>query len=85
MNLIFSPDAWEDYGFWQQTDKAVTKRINLLIKDTLRSPLSGIGKPEPLRHAYAGCWSRRITDEHRMVYQVSEAGLEILQLRYHYE
>jgi toxin YoeB len=85
MNLTFGPDAWDDYIYWQQADKAVCKRINLLIKDTLRSPFEGIGKPEPLRHRYSGSWSRRITEEHRMVYRVTETGLEIMQLRYHYE
>lgn len=64
MNLIFSPEAWEDYQYWQQTDKAVVKRINLFIKDVMRTPFTGIGKPEPLRYDLAGCWSRRITEEH---------------------
>lgn len=85
MNLIFAPDAWDDYLHWQQTDKAVTKRINLIIKDVLRTPFTGIGKPEPLRHTYAGCWSRRITEEHRLVYRVTDTGIELVQLRYHYE
>jgi toxin YoeB len=84
MNLLFSPNAWEDYLHWQQTDKAVVKRIHLIIKDVLRTPCTGIGKPEPLRHVLAGCWSRRITDEHRLVYRVTDTAVELLQLRYHY-
>ncbi|MFM8459272.1 MAG: Txe/YoeB family addiction module toxin [Chthoniobacterales bacterium] len=67
MNLVFSPQAWEDYQHWLQTDKKMTRRINELIKDTVRNHYEGIGKPEPLKHTLAGFWSRRITDEHRMV------------------
>ena len=84
MNLVFAPQAWEDYQHWVQTDRKLLKRINELIKDTIRSPYAGIGKPEPLRHALAGFWSRRITDEHRMVYRVVGKNLEIAQLRFHY-
>lgn len=84
MNLVFSPQAWEDYQHWVQTDRKLLKRINELIKDTVRSPYAGIGKPEPLRHALAGFWSRRITDEHRMVYRMVGKNLEIAQLRFHY-
>jgi len=71
MNLVFSPQAWEDYQHWVESDRKLVKRINDLIKDAVRSPLEGIGKPEPLRHALAGFWSRRINDEHRMVYRVA--------------
>jgi toxin YoeB len=85
MKLIFSETAWEDYQHWQDTDKKLVKRINELVKEAKRSPHSGIGKPEPLRHALAGWWSRRINDEHRMVYKVSGDELFIAQLRYHYE
>ena len=85
MNLVFSPQGWDDYQHWLQTDRQVLKRINLLIKDTLRNPTEGMGKPEPLRHALAGYWSRRITDEHRFVYRVVGDELRIAQLRYHYE
>ena len=85
MKLVFSSEAWEDYQHWLATDRQVLKRINLLIKDTLRSPTEGIGKPEALRHALAGYWSRRITDEHRFVYRVAGDELRIAQLRYHYE
>ena len=84
MNLVFSPQAWEDYQHWVQTDRKLLKRINELIKDTIRRPYAGIGKPEPLRHALAGFWSRRITDEHRMVYRMVGKNLEIAQLRFHY-
>lgn len=84
MRLIFAPEAWEDYLYWQETDKRAIRRIHDLIKDTTRSPFSGIGKPEPLRYALAGFWSRRITDEHRMVYKIEKTDLLIAQLRYHY-
>jgi toxin YoeB len=84
MNLVFSPQAWEDYQHWVQTDRKLVKRINELIKDAVRSPHEGIGKPEPLRHALAGFWSRRINDEHRIVYRVAGNNLEIAQLRFHY-
>ncbi|HLB31431.1 MAG TPA: Txe/YoeB family addiction module toxin [Gammaproteobacteria bacterium] len=84
MNLQFSENAWEDYLYWQETDKGILKRINLLIKDIHRSPIDGIGKPESLKHALAGFWSRRINDEHRIVYRVEGKTLFIAQLRYHY-
>jgi toxin YoeB len=84
MKLIFAEQAWEDYLYWQQTDKKMTRRIHELIKDTKRSPFSGIGKPEPLRHALAGFWSRRITEEHRLVYRVEGDNVLLAQLRYHY-
>ena len=85
MNLVFSPQGWEDYQYWLETDRKVLKRIHLLIKDTTRNPSDGIGKPEALRHALAGYWSRRITEEHRFVYKVLGDELRIAQLRYHYE
>lgn len=84
MKLIFSDHAWDDYLFWQKTDKQILSRINNLIKATMRNPFEGIGKPEPLKHALSGYWSRRITDEHRFVYKASENAIEIAQLRYHY-
>ena len=84
MKLIFSEQAWEDYLFWQKTDKKILNRVNLLIKDTKREPFNGIGKPEPLKHALSGYWSRRINDEHRLVYKVDQDSLLIAQLRYHY-
>lgn len=84
MILIFSEHAWEDYLYWQRTDKKILKRINQLIRDIQRSPYQGIGKPEPLKHGLAGYWSRRINDQHRMVYKVEKNALFLAQLRYHY-
>ena len=84
MKLIFSEQAWEDYLYWQKTDKKLLERINTLIKDTSRSPFEGIGKPEPLKNALSGYWSRRINDEHRIVYKVSDGSMLIAQLRFHY-
>lgn len=85
MNLTFTAQSWEDYQYWLQTDKKVLKRINELIKETLRSPYDGIGKPEPLKQALSGYWSRRITEEHRMVYRQMDSGIVLIQLRYHYK
>ena len=85
MNLLFSPQAWEDYQYWIQSDKKVLKKINDLLKEISRTPYSGIGKPEPLKHALSGYWSRRITNEHRVVYRIEGEVLKIAQLRYHYE
>lgn len=84
MKLIFSEQAWEDYLHWQKTDKKMVQRINGLIKEITRTPHSGTGKPEPLKHALSGYWSRRINDEHRIVYKVTSGDLFIAQLRYHY-
>lgn len=84
MKLIFSAHAWEDYLYWQRTDKRVVKRINELICAITREPFAGIGKPEPLRHGLSGYWSRRIDEEHRIVYKVSDDSLFIAQMRYHY-
>lgn len=84
MKLIFSEHAWEDYLYWQRSDKRVVKRINHLIHAIMREPFSGIGKPEPLRHGLSGYWSRRIDEEHRIVYRVNDESLFIAQLRYHY-
>lgn len=84
MKLVFSEQAWDDYLHWQKTDKKLLERINTLIKEISRSPFSGIGKPEPLKNALSGYWSRRINDEHRLVYKVSDSYLFIAQLRFHY-
>ncbi len=84
MKLIFSENAWDDYVYWQKTDKKTLKRINALIKDIQRSPFAGIGKPEPLKHAFSGYWSRRINSKHRLVYRIEGDALLIAQLRYHY-
>ena len=84
MRLIFADSAWEDYLYWQQHDKRLLERINRLIRETQREPYTGLGKPEPLKHALSGFWSRRITEEHRMVYKVEGDALLLAQLRYHY-
>jgi toxin YoeB len=84
VKLIFAESAWEDYLYWQKTDKKQVKRINLLIRDITREPFEGIGKPEPLKHALSGYWSRRINDEHRVVYKIDQDSLLIVQLRFHY-
>lgn len=84
MRLVFAPQAWEDYQHWQATDRAIVQRVNRLIDDMLREPFSGIGKPEPLKYGIAGAWSRRITDEHRLVHRVQDDDLLLLQARYHY-
>ena len=84
MNLVFAPQAWEDYLYWQRNDPEMLPRINLLIKDIMRHPYAGIGKPEPLKHALRGFWSRRITSEHRIVYKKGGNEIFIAQLRYHY-
>jgi toxin YoeB len=84
MRLIFADAAWDDYLYWQQQDKRMVERINKLIKEVQREPFAGIGKPEPLKHALAGYWSRRITDEHRMVYKMDGDSMLLAQLRYHY-
>ena len=84
MKLVFSEKAWKDYLYWQRNDKKTLKRINLLIHDIQRVPYEGIGKPEPLRHGLSGYWSRRITDEHRIVYKAEDSAVLIAQLRYHY-
>ena len=85
MKLTFSSKAWAKYLYWQKTDKSMITRINRLIKDIQCEPYTGIGKPEPLKHSLAGYWSRRINDEHRIVYKVLGDQIFIAQLRYHYE
>ncbi len=84
MKLIFSANAWEDYLYRQKTDKKTLKRINRLIAEIQRAPFEGIGKPEPLKHALSGYWSRRIDGEHRIVYRTDDDSVFIAQLRYHY-
>ena len=84
MRLIWSDKSWDEYLGWQSTDKKVLKKINNLIKDIKRDPFVGIGKPEPLKYELAGCWSRRITDEHRLVYMVEVDSISIVSCRYHY-
>ena len=84
MKLVFSENAWEDYLFWQKTDKKKLRRINHLIKDIQRNKFEGLGKPEPLKHTLSGYWSRRINNEHRIVYKIENNAILIAQLRYHY-
>jgi len=84
LKIVFSERAWEDYLYWQGQDRKTLTRINHLIREVQRDPFAGIGKPEPLRHALSGYWSRRITDEHRLVYKVQGDALWIAQVRYHY-
>ena len=83
MKLIFADEAWEDYVYWQKQDKRMVERINKLIAEVKREPFVGVGKPEPLKHALSGLWSRRINDEHRMVYKIEGGALLLAQLRYH--
>ena len=84
MIVCFDPAAWGLYVEWQSQDKAIVKKINTLIKECLRHPFEGTGKPEPLKANYTGYWSRRITLEHRLVYRVAEDRLHIVQCRFHY-
>jgi toxin YoeB len=84
VKIIFSTQSWEDYLYWQQVDRRILKRSNTLIKEISRDPCRGMGKPEHLKHALAGYWSRRINEEHRVVYKVEEDSIFIAQLRYHY-
>ena len=84
MHLVWDRSAWEDYTHWQTTDRKVLQRINTLIDAALRDPVEGIGKPGQLKYGAAGAWSRRITEEHRLVYLVDGEDLIVLQVRYHY-
>lgn len=86
MTIKFASRAWEDYLYWQQYDRKIVKKINSLLQDIGRGdPYEGIGKPEPLKHAFSGFWSRRITDEHRLIYRVNNDVIEVAQARYHYQ
>jgi toxin YoeB len=82
--LVFHAQGWEDISYWAINDRTVTKRLFRLITEVLREPFSGVGKPEPLKHVMPGAWSRRITDEHRLVYLVTDQEIVVLQARYHY-
>lgn len=84
MKIVFLTPAWEDYLYWQQHDKALLKKVNVVIKEIQRSPFEGSGKPEPLKHDLSGWWSRRLGLEHRIVYKVEDDAVIILQCRYHY-
>ena len=83
MTKFFLEVAWEDYLYWQNTDKLMLKRINALFKEIERAPFEGSGKPEPLKHQYSGWWSRRINLEHRLIYKIENASIIVLQCRYH--
>jgi toxin YoeB len=84
MKLVFTPAAWEDYLWFQEQDRKLLRRVNLLIRDSLRAPFEGIGKPEPLKANLTGYWSRRITDEHRLIYTATASELTIIACRFHY-
>lgn len=84
MRIAFTTRSWDDYLYWQKNDKRMVRRINDLIKDIQREPFEGIGKPEPLKHQLQGLWSRRIDDEHHLVYEITEDELRIIACRYHY-
>ena len=84
MRLVFTPQGWEDYQYWQGADRAVLKRVNRLLDDALRHPTEGIGKPEPLRGDLSGYWSRRIDDTNRLVYRATDAELVVIACRFHY-
>jgi toxin YoeB len=84
VNLQFTPTGWADYLYWQNTDRVMLKRLNRLLVDMLRDPFTGIGKPEPLRHMFQGAWSRRIDEEHRVVYMVVGDSVVVIQARHHY-
>ena len=84
MILSWADTGWDDYLYWQKTDKKQLKRINTLIKDIKRQPFEGLGDPEPLKHDWSGYWSRRIDREHRLVYKVTDSAIFIAQCRYHY-
>lgn len=85
MKYTFVDESWEDYLYWQATDKKKLKRINELLKDIARNPFDGIGKPEPLKLKYAGFWSRRIDDEHRLIYRFENNEIQIVKCRFHYD
>lgn len=85
MKYIFTDESWEEYLFWQKTDKKKLKRINALLKDINPNPFDGVGKPEPLKYKYAGFWSRRIDGEHRLIYQVKDDEIRIAKCRFHYD
>jgi len=85
MRYIFVDESWEDYLYWQKTDKKILAKINELLKEIARTPFSGLGKPEPLKHKYKGLWSRRIDGEHRLIYKVHDDEILIAKCRFHYD
>jgi toxin YoeB len=84
VKLIFADEAWDGYVYWQKQDQRMVERINKLTRETQREPFAGVGKPKPLKHALSGYWSRRVNDEHRIVYRVEGGALMIAQVRFHY-
>jgi toxin YoeB len=84
MNLLFTDESWEEYLYWQETDRAILRKVNQLLKEIKRTPFEGTGKPEPLKHSLQGCWSRRIDREHRLVYEVTDNTVRIIACRFHY-
>jgi len=84
MKLCFTRSAWEDYQWFQQHDRKLLKRLNSLLNEVLRTPFEGIGKPEPLKGDLSGCWSRRINDEHRLIYKPTEHEIAVIACRFHY-
>jgi toxin YoeB len=84
VKVAFTPEGWEDYLFWQKIDKKIVKKINELIKDIRRHPFEGLGKPKALKFDFAGCYSRRINHEHRLIYMIDENEIIIIACRYHY-
>jgi len=84
VKLVFGETAWDDYLYWRKAGKKILERVNTLIRDIIREPFGDIGKAEPLKYALSGYWSRRINDEHRIVYKISDKALLVAQLRYHY-
>lgn len=85
MKFVFVEESWDDYLYWQKTDKKMLLKINALLKDISRTPFSGIGKPEALKHKYRGFWSRRIDQEHRLIYKIHEDEIQIVKCRFHYD
>lgn len=85
MKYVFVEESWEDYLYWQQTDKKKLKKINELLKDIAKNPVEGLGKPEPLKYKYSGFWSRRIDNEHRLIYKVEDDSILIAKCRFHYD
>lgn len=85
MKFSFTDESWEDYIYWTITDKKIAAKINELLKDIKRSPFSGLGKPELLKYKYKGCWSRRIDDEHRLIYQIKSGEIKVVKCRYHFD
>ena len=85
MKYVFVDESWEDYQYWQKTDKKMLLKINELLKDISRTPFTGLGKPEPLKHKYKGYWSRRINEEHRLIYKINEEEITIAKCRFHYD